>query len=349
MMNEDQMYAALVNKDKAYDGSFYVGVKTTGIFCRTVCTARKPKRENVSFYSTVNEAMAAGYRPCKICRPLEGIGAIPIDIKGLIEEVEREPQRKIKEYELKQRGYDPATLRRWFQKHYGMSFSAFCRMNRINHAFGRLKEGEDVLQTALESGYESVSGFSDAYGKVMGTAPGRKHQPEPLLYKHFDTPLGPMMAIANGEGLVLLEFGDRRMLESELSSLIKHFKCPLLPGTNSYIEKTIEEVDLYMKGELKVFSVPLVWVGTAFQKRVWQSLMEIPYGEVRSYQEQAKAMGQPSAVRAVGTANGMNKLAIIIPCHRVIGSDGNLTGYGGGVWRKEWLLKLEKASGNDDI
>lgn len=348
-MNEDQMYTALVNKDKAYDGSFYVGVKTTGIFCRTVCTARKPKRENVSFYPTVGDAMAAGFRPCKICRPLEGVGAIPEDINRLIEEVERAPERKIKAYELKQRGYDPATLRRWFQKHYGMSFSAFCRMNRINHAYGRLKEGEDVLETALISGYESVSGFSEAYSKVMGSSPGNKQQPEPLLYKHFDTELGAMIVISNPEGIVLLEFGDRRMLETELNHLIKHFRCPLLPGTNVHIQKAIEEVGLYLKGELKAFSVPMVWVGTDFQKRVWQGLMAIPYGEVRSYQEQAKAIGNPSAVRAVGTANGMNKLAIMVPCHRVIGSDGNLAGYGGGVWRKEWLIKLEQKQQKRDV
>lgn len=341
-MNDDEKYKALVEKNQAYDGVFYTAVLTTGIFCRTVCTARKPKRENVAFYDTVKDAMAAGFRPCKICRPLEGIGQVPLDIQSLIAEVEHSPEKQIKAYELKLRGYNPATVRRWFQKHYGMTFSTFSRLTRMNNGLTQIKRGENLLEATYGSGYSSVSGFTDAFNKAYGSSPMGSIQKDPLLFKHFDTALGPMIAVANSEGLVLLEFGDRRMLETELKCIVKQFKSPLLPGLNSHIQHTMEEISAYFKGELKQFTIPLVIKGTDFQKRAWMALKDIPYGVTKSYLEQAVAIGQPTAVRAIGTANGMNKLAIVIPCHRVIGHDGKLTGYGGGLWRKEKLLNLER-------
>ncbi len=341
-MNDDQKYRALIEQDPAYDGAFYAGVKTTGIFCRPTCTARKPKRENVNFYSSIHEAMAAGFRPCKICRPMESIGKIPDEIAALINEVETNPHIKIKEAALRARGLDPGTIRRWFKKHYDMSFSAFCRMQRISLAYGNIKEGEKIADAAMNSGYESVSGFSDAFQKMLGTNPNSSKHTAVLIYRRFDSVLGPMIAVGNDAGICLLEFGDRRMLETELADIKNRFKAVLIPGRNASIDLVMEELEAYFAGTLKTFSVPLLTPGTEFQNRVWESLRNIPYGEVRSYQEQAIAIGNPNAVRAVGTANGMNRIAIIIPCHRVIGSDGKLVGYGGGLWRKEWLLKHEK-------
>jgi len=343
-MTEDEKYMALVEKDPAYDGAFFAAVKTTGIFCRTTCTARKPKRENVCFYDTIHDALSAGYRPCKICRPMESANHIPQEIAVLLQEVQANPQFRVTEWELRQRGFDPNTLRRWFQKHYGMSFQAFCRMNRINTAFGAIKDGNSVLDAALDSGYSSASGFTSAFEKVMGTAPGKaKREPKNvLIYQRFDAPLGPMVAVASEQGLCLLEFGDRRMLESEFADLQKRLDAVLLPGTNEFTQAAVQQIGEYFAGTRKTFSVPLHAPGTAFQQQVWAALREIPFGEIRSYGEIAAAIGEPKAVRAVGTANGMNRLAILIPCHRVIGADGALTGYGGGLWRKDWLLKHEQ-------
>ena len=343
-MTDNEKYTALVEKDAAYDGAFFAAVKTTGIFCRTTCTARKPKRENVGFYDTIYDALAAGYRPCKICRPMESANQIPPEIASLLGEVQSNPQFRVTEWELRQRGFDPNTLRRWFQKHYGMTFQAFCRMNRINTAFGAIKDGNSVLDAALNSGYSSASGFASAFDKIIGTAPGKaKKEPKNVLvYQRFDSPLGPMVAVASERGLNLLEFGDRRMLESEFTDLQKRLDAVLLPGKNEFTQAAVEQILEYFAGTRKAFSVPLHAPGTEFQQRVWDALREIPFGEIRSYGEIAQAIGEPKAVRAVGTANGMNRLAILIPCHRVIGADGALTGYGGGLWRKDWLLKHER-------
>ena len=343
-MTDNERYTALVEKDAAYDGAFFAAVKTTGIFCRTTCTARKPKRENVCFYESIHDALAAGYRPCKICRPMESANHIPKEISDLMEEVQANPQFRITEWELKQRGFDPNTLRRWFIKHYGMTFQAFCRMNRINTAFGAIKDGNSVLDAALTSGYSSASGFASAFDQIIGHAPGKtKREPKNVLtYQRFDSPLGPMVAVASEQGLCLLEFGDRRMLESEFTDLQKRLDAVLLPGVNAFTKAAAQQIGEYFAGTRREFTLPLHAPGTAFQQRVWQALREIPFGEIRSYGEIAASIQEPKAVRAVGTANGMNRIAIMIPCHRVIGASGALTGYGGGLWRKDWLLKHEQ-------
>ena len=344
MLTEEQKYQALINKDPEYNGIFFAAVKTTGIFCRTTCSARKPKRENVRFYESIQAAMAAGYRPCKLCRPLESADKIPEDIKFLIQEVEAQPQLKIKEWQLKERGFDPNTLRRWFQKHYGMTFQSFCRMYRINAAFGAMREGEKVLDAALESGYGSISGFNTAFEKIIGTTPGKsKSAPQNVLvYKRFDSVIGPMVTVASPIGICLLEYGDRRMLETEFLDLQRRLNAVILPGHNEFTDQLVKEINEYFQGTRQDFDVPLHTPGTDFQNRVWRALQEIPYGETTSYQEIAKRISNPKAVRAVGTANGMNRIAIVIPCHRVVGSDGKLTGYGGGIWRKDWLIDHER-------
>ena len=275
---------------------------------------------------------------------MESANHIPEEMAQLLQEVQLNPQFRISEWELRQRGFDPSTLRRWFQKHYGMSFQAFCRMNRINTAFGAIKDGNSVLDAALESGYASPSGLANAFEKTIGITPGKaKREPKNrLVYERFDAPLGPMIAVASEQGLCLLEFGDRRMLESEFTDLQQRLDAVLLPGTNEFTKAAVQQIGEYFAGTRKSFTVPLHAPGSAFQQRVWTALREIPFGEIRSYGDIASAIGEPKAMRAVGTANGMNRLAILIPCHRVIGADGALTGYGGGLWRKDWLLRHEQ-------
>jgi AraC family transcriptional regulator of adaptative response/methylated-DNA-[protein]-cysteine methyltransferase len=150
-----------------------------------------------------------------------------------------------------------------------------------------------------------------------------------------------MIAIGDDEGIYLLEFADRRMLESELKQLEKYFNASILPGTNKSIKELKKQLNAYFEGNRKQFDVPLRIFGTEFQKKAWNALLKIPYGKTRSYKMQAEIIGHPKAVRAVGTANGCNRIAIVIPCHRVIGENGKLTGYGGGLWRKQWLLDHE--------
>lgn len=169
---------------------------------------------------------------------------------------------------------------------------------------------------------------------------------EQLLYDKFHTPLGPMVTIGSNYGICLLEFDDREVLESDFTQIQNYFKSSILQGSNPLIEKLKFQVSEYFSGTLKQFDIPLLTPGSDFQKAVWGILQKIPYGHTRSYQEQALSLGNPKAVRAVAKANGMNRIAIVIPCHRVIGKNGQLTGYSGGLWRKTWLLNHEKHQTN---
>ncbi len=161
--------------------------------------------------------------------------------------------------------------------------------------------------------------------------------------KIIQTPLGEMIACAVDEGICLLEFTDRKNIEKQLRSLSKSLNSEITEGEHHYFKQLEEELKEYFDGERAQFDVPLYIIGTEFQQKVWQLLREIPMGEIRTYKQQSEFLGNPKAIRAVGTANGINKIAILIPCHRVIGSNGELVGYAGGIWRKQKLLELEKA------
>lgn len=341
-LSREAMYKALLNKDSNFEGIFFAAIKTTGIFCRPTCTARKPKPENVEYYQTTEEAIHNGYRACKVCSPLAMKGETPDYIQGLLQEVKDNPEIRLKDYDLRQRGIDPAKLRRWFKKHHGLTFQAYLRAIRINNAIGHIKQGEKLSYAAFDNGYESLSGFNESFKNHTGTSPSNIDSKTLITTTRIPTPLGPMVAGVTDEGLCLLEFADRRMLETQLKKLRKYLNATIIPGEHPILDKLADQLKEYFQGTRKEFDLPLVTPGTDFQQAVWKTLMTIPPGHTRSYQEQANILNKPKAVRAVANANGANRIAIIIPCHRVIGSDGHLTGYGGGIWRKKWLLEQER-------
>ena len=337
----DTMYRALVERDPAFDGLFFTGVTTTGIFCRTTCTARKPRRENVVFFSTARDALLAGYRPCRVCRPVEPPAATPEPVRRLLADVEADPALRVSEDDLRGRGIDPAGLRRWFKRNHGMTFQTYVRTLRIGAAFGRIRHGDSATDAAFEHGWDSLSGFGEAFRKVMGASPTRVGA-SVVTVTRVETPIGPMLAGATAEGVCLLEFVDRRMIETQLERLRRLLRATLVPGSSPHAETLAGELRRYFAGQLRRFETPLDLSGTPFQRRVWSALLTIPYGETRSYAAQARIIGEPAAVRAVARANGDNRIAIVVPCHRVVGADGSLTGYVGGLWRKRWLLDLER-------
>lgn len=341
-LSNDIMYQASFEKNPEFEGVFWMGVKTTGIFCRPTCTARKPKPENVEFFDNTKDAIKKGYRPCKVCKPLENPDETPAEIQKLMDELSADPSLKFKDYDLVKRGLEPANVRRWFLKHHGMTFHAFQRMFKINSAFKKLQQGENVLDVALDNGYESLSGFNDSFKNVFGVSPKNSKMEKIVDLKRIETPLGTMIACANENGICMLEFSDRKALPTELKEISKHFDANIVQGENPHFKTLEKELEEYFEGKLKDFTVPLAPVGTDFQKKVWEILRTIPYGTTRTYQQQADILGNPKAVRAVANTNGLNKISIIIPCHRVIGTNGTLTGYGGGIWRKQKLLELEK-------
>lgn len=336
------MYKAIVDKDPGFEGTFITAVKTTGIFCRPTCTARKPKIENVEFLKSTREAIEKGYRPCKVCHPLEKIGETPVLYKEIIEELSKDPTVKFKDWDLVKKGIEPSAIRRWFLKNHGMTFHAYQRMFRINSAFKRIREGETVTSVAFESGYESLSGFADSFKSIFGVSPINSKDKLVIALTRLETPLGTMLSCATEKGICLLEFTDRKMLETELKVLAKTLNATIMQGHSIFFDMLKQQLEEYFQGKRKEFSVPLCTPGSNFQKSVWLALQNIPYGETRSYKLQAIALNRHGAVRAIANANGMNRISILIPCHRVIGENGNLTGYGGGIWRKQWLLDHER-------
>lgn len=341
-LTSERMYQAILEKDPAFEGIFFTCVKTTGIFCRPICSARKPKFENVEFVHSSKTALGKGYRPCKICEPLRLPNETPDFVQSLLDEIRDKPDAKISDWELRQRRLEPHTIRRWFLKHHGMTFHAYQRLFRLNTAFKKIQSGETVSDAAFGTGYESLSGFADSFKSVFGVSPKNGRAQGLIDLARLETPLGTMFAAAVPEGICLLEFSDRKALPTELKALAKHYNAQILLGDNPHFAVLKKQLEEYFGGSRRVFDVPLAMPGTTFQQAVWRELLTIPCGQTRSYAQQAERIGKPGAIRAVGTANGMNRISIIVPCHRVVGSDGSLTGYGGGLWRKQWLLDWER-------
>ena len=337
-----EMERAWQSRDASYDGLFFAAVKTTGIFCRPSCPAKKPKPENVAYFRTPKEALFAGFRPCKRCRPLETDGRPPVWVAGLLSEIERDPAQRLNDFELRQRGLEPARVRRFFQKEYGMTFHAYRRARRLGGALELIRKGERPENAGWDAGYESASGFRDAFVKTFGAAPGSARDADCVRIAWVESPVGPLLLGGTDRGVALLEFTDRRALESQLETLRRRLGRPLVPGSNAMVERAKRELVEYFEGARRTFDVPVDEPGTPFEEAVWGELRKIPYGETRSYEDLARALGRPGGSRAVGQANGRNRVAIVIPCHRVVNKGGELGGYGGGLWRKRFLLDLEQ-------
>ncbi|MGZ4983497.1 MAG: bifunctional transcriptional activator/DNA repair enzyme AdaA [Chthoniobacterales bacterium] len=338
----DIMYRALVERDPSFQGIFFVGVRTTGIFCRPTCSAKKPARENVEFFATSSEALHGGYRPCLRCQPMDPDQRPPKLIERLRAEVERAPGGRLTDKELSALEIDPSTARRQFKRHYGMTFQAYHRARRMGLALRDVRRGGRVDETQNGAGFESASGFREAFTRIFGATPTAAKDKPCLFAERIDTPLGAMLAVADDAGLRLLEFVDRRATERELKTLRQRLRTNVVPGEHPILDATRKQLGDYFSGKNLEFDIPLAPVGSDFQQRAWKILRTIPLGETRSYLWMAQQLRIPGAMRAVGRANGSNMICLIIPCHRVIRADGTLCGYGGGLWRKKWLLEHER-------
>lgn len=339
----EEMYAAIVRRDATLAGVFVVGVKTTGVFCRPGCGARTPLRRNVEFFPTVSAALHAGYRPCKRCRPLEAGERAPAWVAEVLELAMSHPGRRLTARDLRAHGLDPARAARYFKRRYGMTFQAYHRALRVGAALSKIRSGATMTSAQVRSGFESSSGLREAFHEYFGAAPTRV-QPgvSPVRVTVMTTPLGDMLAGATDAGVCLLEFTDRRGLATQIATLRRRFATPIVPGESTHLAALRAQLEAYFAGARRSFDLPLDAPGTPFQQSVWDALRQIPPDETRSYAAIARAIGRPTAVRAVARANGDNRIAILIPCHRVIGSDGSAVGYAGQIWRKQWLLNHEQ-------
>jgi len=336
-----ELHRAVETRDPSYEGLFIVGVRTTRIFCRPTCPSKQARPENRQFFATVTDASAAGYRPCRRCKPLERAGEHPAWVLRIMEVLDAEPTRRLTDARLRNMGIVAATARRYFVGRFGMTLHAYARARRLGLALDRLQQGNPVTPTGFDSGFESDSGFRDAFKRLFGVSPGAARGTAPIVATLIASPLGPLLAAATEDGLCMLEYADREKLPKQAADLTRFYGRPVVPGRNEHIEQIDRELTEYFAGERKGFDVPLDLKGTEFQEKVWKELLNIPFGQTISYEALATRIGRPTAQRAVGLANGRNRVPIVVPCHRVIQKNGQLRGYGGGLWRKQFLLDLE--------
>jgi len=340
--DSDTLYTALCTRDDSYEGRAWVGVTSTGIFCRLTCPARKPKPENCQWFDSVGGCIEAGFRPCKRCHPLAPMAAAEPLIQTLLEALEKRPTYRWSEGDVTRLGLDASTVRRAFKRHFGMTFLEMARQRRLREGFTTLAKGGPVIEAQLDAGFESPSAFRSAFAKLLGQNPSDFAQNALLRADCIDTPLGPMVAVCDKYALHLLEFIDRKALPKSLKALQVYAKGSLGFGRFDITDKLETELQAFFSGNSDTFDINLAYHGSAFTQEIWNMLRTIPAGQTRSYSDLAQAIGRPSSVRAVARANGANQIALIVPCHRVIGADGSLTGYGGGLWRKQRLIELER-------
>jgi len=341
-MTNDELYQALLARDAALDGRAYVGVTSTGIFCRLSCPARKPKPENCRFFFTVGDCIEAGFRPCKRCSPMQPAALADPVIADLLAQLNVNPARRWTECDVQKLDYDASTVRRAFQRHYGVTFLQLSRLTRIRDGFATLVRKGSVIAAQHNSGFDSGSGFRLAFARLLGIAPGCLRSQAYVRADWIDTPLGDMVAVASRSHLHLLEFIDRRALPAELRKLQQSVAGDMGIGRFEIHDQVEAELSAYFAGHSASFDTPVQQQGSPFQQLVWAQLQQIPAATTCTYGSIAKLIGQPTASRAVARANGANQIALLVPCHRVIGADGSLTGYGGGLWRKQKLLEIEQ-------
>jgi len=335
----DAAWAAFERRDRSWDGRVIGAVKTTGIYCKPSCPARRPKRENVEFFLDGPSALAAGYRPCLRCKPDE-IGRDREAVAKAVQLIEAAEEPPLLADLADAVGYAEHHFQRIFTRDMGVSPAAYARAIRARRAMQNLQEDKSVTEAIYDAGYQAPSRFYADAKERMGMTPSAWRdggRGVTIRFVTTDTPLGPMLIAATDKGICRMTFGDD---ERALHARFPNADIRLDDGTISdWVEEALAQID-----HPSAHDLPIDVRGTAFQEKVWQELRKIPLGETRSYADVARAIGEPDAMRAVGTANGSNPVAVLVPCHRVIRSDGTLGGYGGGLPNKRKLLEAEGAS-----
>ena len=335
------LYRALLERDPSWEGRAWVGVTSTGVFCRLTCPARKPLARHCRFHATPAACLAAGFRPCRRCKPLETVARSEPVVSRLLAELDAAPDRLWRERDVAAMGLDPSTARRAFRRHLGATFLEIARHRRLRGGAGVLAAGGRVIDAQLEAGFEAGAAFREAVARLLGRAPGALDAAAPVRASWIATPLGDMVVAADARAVHLLEFVGRRALPHELRA-VEAAAGGLGLGHTPAADDLEAQLGRYFAGLPFDFDLPLVTGGTAFERTVWDALRAIPVGETRSYGAVAAEIGRPNGARAVARANGANRIALLVPCHRVVGGGGALTGYGGGLGRKRALIELEQ-------
>lgn len=337
-ISDDDAWAAVMRRDRRFDGQFVTGVLSTGIYCRPSCAARHPARENVRFFADGTAASATGLRPCKRCLPDD----VARDERAIAKAIRllREEEALGLEALAEAVGYAPHHFHRLFKRATGLTPAQFARGQRAERAQQALTSGGRVTDAIYDAGYSGPSRFYAAADQHLGMTPSawrKGGEGTVIRWAVTATSLGQMLVAATERGICRLSFDED---VAELERLFP--KATILPG-DSAMQTLVEGAIAAVEHPRSMPDLPLDVAGTAFQQAVWEELRRIPPGETRTYSDIAAAVGSPNAVRAAGTANGQNRVAVLIPCHRVIRTDGKLGGYAYGLDRKAALLDREKA------
>jgi AraC family transcriptional regulator, regulatory protein of adaptative response / methylated-DNA-[protein]-cysteine methyltransferase len=342
--NEETCWQAVATRDVRYDGVFYFGVHSTGIYCRPGCPARRPQRDGVSFFASASAARSAGYRACRRCRPdemLQPREQLVERARRRLDEAEVSPTLAELAGEL---GASPTHLQRIFKAATGLSPRQYTAARRLERLKDGLQQGQDVTTALYDAGFGSASRLYESARQALGMTPGvyrKGGDGMQIRYACFDTTLGRALLAATGHGICKLSFGDDdAALTADLAIEFPRAECSEdMTGLSAWVEA----LRAYLEGDRQALDLPLDVLGTQFQQRVWAALRQIPYGQTRTYAQLAEAIGQPAAARAAASACAHNPVAIVTPCHRIIRSDGSLGGYRWGLERKQALLKREHA------
>lgn len=337
-LSDDARWNAVLRRDKAYDGGFVTGVLSTGIYCRPSCAARHPKRANVRFFATGTAARSAGLRPCMRCLPddvARDEGAVLAAIAAI-----KQCEEPLALTDLALRtGYSATHFQRVFTRHTGLSPAAYARALRDERARAALSGAERVTDAIYDAGFSGPSRFYDNLDGRMGMSASAWVAGGKGVTIHWavvPTSLGAMLVAATGKGVCRLSFDEG------IAELEARFPAATLVEGGDNFERLLGDVVAAVEAPVHGFDhIPIDVKGTVFQEAIWRELRKIPAGETRSYADIAAAVGKPKAVRAAGSANGANNVAVLIPCHRVVRSDGSLGGYAYGLPIKEELLKRE--------
>lgn len=347
MPPEIEMRHAIAARNKSFDGYFFYGVITTGIFCLPSCSSKAAKAENIRFFSNSNSAISSGFRPCKRCHPIAGSSQITKLIE-LIHYIEAHAQEKITLSDLGEIiGLSPSRLQRVFKKVFSLSPKTYQDAVRMRHFKESLKAGGSVTDAIYSSGFGSISRVYGESSRNIGMAP-KKYRAggmgETINYAYRDTSIGLMMMAATDTGVCFVHFDDNKnALLSQLKQEFPNAEFTISASQNaSDLDAWIEALELHINQGAPKPDLPLDIRGTVFQIKVWNFLLSIKEGNTLNYSEVAQRIDNPKAVRAVGSACGKNRIAILIPCHRVLRSDGGLGGYRWGLERKRALLDKER-------
>ena len=337
-LTDEQAWDAVQRRDRSFDGRFVTGVLSTGIYCRPSCAARHPARKNVRFFADGEQAKAAGLRACRRCQP-DNVARDEAAVLAAIDAI-RTGEKPTLEELAAITGYSPSHFQRVFKRATGLSPAAYARALREERAKETLSGSTSVTEAIYEAGYEAPSRFYEGTKQTMGMTASDWNNGGAGRMIHYAivmTSLGAMLVAATEIGVCCLSFDEG---EEELRARFPN--AQLVRGDGEFRALFEQVVAAVEDPSLDNSDIPLDVKGTAFQQRCWQALRKIPAGETRSYGEQAAMLGNPNASRAVGSANGANNIAVLIPCHRVVQSDGSIGGYAYGPDIKRELLKREQ-------